>query len=661
MNIFQKLAERPKANRTSIKLELHLNCVGIRMRQRADGSYTTEQSSEGVSNHLGMVRARNQEDGEEFLKNCPEGENSHNIVNNQKPQGENHLTLHSKYVISRHNKLKKFFDLFMDLLIYYSVVTALNMLGFFSKTQLIRDVDYFVWVMFVVDLILNFFTEFRTKNKESVRNLRMIATHYAEKWLVLDILALLPFSWVGMENTEYLLRLIRILKMKRLYDKINIYYIADILASIFYKTECRPKKKLRIKIYYAWSIVKELLKMIFVGYAIACLWLYYVRIVISHEHPKDDFLNDFMIEGQTQRNQFLKTWYFIFSTLMTVGYGDFHATNIYEMGFCIVLVIVGSAWFAFTMGKTIGLINEMRELSGIKDKTAQLNIWISNIEEKQAIFPKDLKVTIQTYFLHYWKNDRLGSICCLNRETEQYTSSVSDYFFQQLPTDIKNNILVYLFDDLFFKFSFFFKEFQQIQNEIVLCLQPRIYAEDSLILDYNSHPTELFLGNKGLLKVGYYLQGAYHQIAIISQGIIVGDLFALENTPSLFEFKAFTKTQGFSIPVYSFLKLVRGGGVSIADYLKYSSRIYSTYRDKIEVYERQANLDTDFKNDDDRLLEIDGKAAREHYCRLNTVTTETQGMSIKGIEMIKNSIWRMKEVRKKLLWDLKEKLINLRS
>ena len=198
----------------------------------------------------------------------------------------------------------------------------------------------------------------------------------------------------------------------------------------FYKVECRSKKKLKIKIFYAWSLVKELLKMIFVGYAIACLWLYYVRIVISHEHPQDDFLNDFGIEGQTERNQFLKTWYFIFSSLMTVGYGDYHATNVYEMGFCILIVIVGSAWFAFTMGKAIGLINQMKEISGIKDKTSQLNIWISNLENKKSIFPRDLKEDMLTHFLHYWKNDRLGSICCLCRKSEEYIIESSDTFFR---------------------------------------------------------------------------------------------------------------------------------------------------------------------------------------------------------------------------------------
>ena len=240
------------------------------------------------------------------------------------------------------------------------------------------------------------------------------------------------------------------------------------------------------------------------------------------------------------------------------------------------------------------------------------------------------------------------------------TSARNSPFFQQLPIDIKNSILGYLFDDLYHKFSFFFKEFQQIQNEIVLCLQPRLYNEGSIILHSNCHPTEIFFKIKGLLKIGYYIQDSYHHIAVISEDFIVGDIFALENTATLFEFRAFTKTQGFCIPAGSFLKIIKAHKIHITDYLEQVSRIYINYRSKIDNSMRQGILETEFKDETDKFIEFDGKIAREYFCTLKCIRTEAPAFEMKGIDRIKTSICRMKEARKKLLLDLKDKLAYFR-
>ena len=666
MNIFQKIAERPKANRYSLKQQLHLNCMSMDLDQDGNEHESDIQRlpREGTITHLGMVRAKNegeqQAEAESFKFKC-EGEQLEHMSTDRSLQNDRKRQIHSKYVISKDNRIKRWFDLVMDFLIYYSVITALNLLGFAESNELVTDIDYFVWAMFALDLLLNFCTEYRNQHKQSIRNLGMIASHYANTRLLLDLAALLPFSWVGRPNTEYFLRLFRVLKMKRLYDKVDIYYIADFTASIFYRVESQAKKRMRLQIYYGWDLQKELAKMIFAAYAFACLWLYYVKLVIARENPERNFLVSFNLDQLTPRHQFFRTMYFIFSTLMTVGYGDYYATNQYEMGFAILLVITGPTWMAFTMGKAIGIINLIREISGITDKQELLNIWISNIEDNKAIMPRELREAILQHYIHYWKNDRLGSMYSLDQENEEYSLAVSDSFYKQLPNGIKNNLLLFIFDDVYYKFTFFFKEFHQIQNEIALCLQPRIYKEDSIILNSISKTNELFFKMSGNLTIGYYPREFYVVIATISDSFIVGDLFALEKSVSLFQFTASTKVQGFSIPANTVRTLIQLHKIDTKEYILQTSRIYKNYKSKIEEDKLRVIIETDARDETERLIDFDGKIAREANCKLDFVLNETSKISVKGIDIIKCSIDKMKHTRKKLLWDLKDKLVNLKT
>ena len=75
---------------------------------------------------------------------------------------------------------------------------------------------------------------------------------------------------------------------------------------------------------------------------------------------------------------------------------------------------------------------------------------------------------------------------------------------------------------------------------------------------------------------------------------------------------------------------------------------------------RQGNLETEFKDETDKFIEFDGKIAREYFCTLKCIRTEAPAFEMKGIDRIKTSICRMKEVRKKLLLDLKDKLAYFR-
>ena len=650
MRVFQKIAEIRVSRQDTLAQMLNLNFERIAIQTTSDEQENESKISEN-SEYMGMFMKKHDE-----INSAASSVNlSYDIGNNslESSISDTSMQEYSRLVISRKSKFKIYFDLAMDLMIYYSVVTTLDLLGFVDGNQILNDVDYFVWAMFVIDFLLNFLTEYKNKQNQIVKDFRLIALNYSKAWMVLDILALLPFTWIGMPTTEYFLRLLRIFKLKRFLNKVDANSISNYLSSLFYKFECIEKKRLRLKIQYCWNLFRELLKMTFCAYFFANLWLFYVRTIIENDHVSESFLENFNIQGLTKRDQFIRTCYFIFSTFMTVGYGDFYATNTYEMGFCIILAIIGPTWFAFSMGRAITIINRMKQLSGKENKMEELNIWISNIEQQNKVIPVHLREEIHEHFLHFWRNDRLGSIYC---DPMQKVFQSSDVFFQALPIRIKNTLIDYLFDDIFYKFTYFFRNFKDIQNEIALLFQPRVYNQNSIILEYDVNPTEIFFKTEGFITIGYFIGDSYINLATISETFIVGDLFAFQGVPSSFQFKAGSKVQGFSIPVPAINLIIEAYHIEVDDYIDFVDAIYTHFKNQIKEDELPKSLITE---EDLRLIQRHSNKQLIDRCVIRALRRKTVKRAAKKHRQIQLTVSTTIALRDNLFVSLKENLEKL--
>lgn len=567
------------------------------------------------------------------------------------------LNKHTRFVIPKSNKFKKTFDIFIDFLVIYSVLSSLYFLAFVSRPQSWIEFDYFIWVMFVADFSLNFFTEFLNREQKKVRNLKLIAIHYIRTWFFLDLLAILPLSLTGNPNAEDFCKLTRILKMKRLLKKVNINYTADKIAGFFYSSENREKKNFRAAIQYFWDLFRELLTMLFVTYCLACLWWFYVNLVIRRKGEMDNFIYHFDVEGLSMVNKFIKTWYFIFTTIMTVGYGDFYATNKYEMGFAIVLIVAGPTWFAFTMGKAINLIDKMQKIGGKADKMGQLNIWISNIEHQKKLIPVDLKEKINLHYFSYWKNDRLGSMINLAKETEESFNYITHPLLKQLPETLRNMIIEYVFDDLFYSYKFFFKNFNEAKYKMAMFFQPRVYPDNFIILATDETPHEIVFKTAGKLEIGLQVHGEYKKIITTNEKFIVGDYYALNNLQSYIQFKSLETVHGYSIPTFVIMKILKSYPDKVEHYLDFSSKIHERLHDlgmdnctRVIIENDQPKSRRRSTTSESTFSPVKG------YILPNKKTILTEDPIFKKIRQVNEKINCFKESRKKNILNLKDAL-----
>mgnify|MGYP006094390913 CR=1 FL=1 len=119
--------------------------------------------------------------------------------------------------------------------------------------------------------------------------------------------------------------------------------------------------------------------------------------------------------------------YFSFTSLSTVGFGDFHPRSDIERLMCALILLSGVAIFSYIMGVFITIIDEYGNLNADLDEGDQLSKFFGLVRHYNDNLPLvlDLKERIEDHFEHIWQKDR-------NQATD---SLEEEAILDQLPVD----------------------------------------------------------------------------------------------------------------------------------------------------------------------------------------------------------------------------------
>ena len=651
MNIFQRIGYRRASRALSLKNNKNLNLIG----ERINANKCTESADEDEDNNI----LKNNESALKIYRGITLFQTNPKFLSTKTFGEEIRRKKHIRFVITKNNIWKWYFDLWMDFLIWVSVFSSLYYLAYVQMTSSDEAFNIAIWIFFIIDFVLNFFSEITTKDNKRIMNLHIITRTYARGWMAFDILSLMPLNFVGYPNGELFLHLFRVFKMKRLSERINIYWVSQKFSDIFYKEETKAKKQLKLYVIHSWDLFKELAVMFFATYFLSCLWYYYSNYIAKKMKIEKSFYTYFELTKLTPKNQFIITWYYIFTTITTVGYGDYYATNKFEMIFAIVLLVMGPTWMAFTMGKAISIINDMRQLGRHEDKIGNLNIWLFSLEVKFREIPGTLKEKITNHFRNYWKNDRLGTLAKLSTHEHSDRKDDTDIFFNSLPNRFKNELIQYLFDDIFYKFKPFFDDFKEMKYNLALFLHPRIFMKNDTILEENEYVNEIYLKISGNIQIGNKIDNIFEEFATLKMNFIIGDYFAFKKIPSFAEFKAHTDIHGYALPVIALNEITK----------KHPEIIESAIQKNLACYQRieQKSLETkntkhlDSAEDTEKIcLDKERHSIAIMQCVLSNEDIQSAEDPVyREIDKFAIGINKMKNLRKKYFSEIKEKLANV--
>ena len=464
-------------------------------------------------------------------------------------------------VVLPNKQWREVWDVVYDILILYSLCTTCFYLAFEKPGTGLYAFDVCVWVYFVLDVILTFNTAYLDDHCRPVTSRRAIAFSYLLSWFFVDIIALLPFSFGGLDEVEYYLRLVRFL---RLPDSVNFVDGTGIGALFSIAFRYLPDIQIgnfMVSYYYISLILQQISRMILLSYFLAALYYWYASYT-GPEHVYGDmwFVDSARLHGEGSNVKLLHSWYYMMTTLLTIGYGDILPLSFCERILMIVILLVGLTNFSLILSGFVNLITEINEINSAHDLVTQVSNWMESIEHSGDKITPALKSKVIDYFTHYSNLDRLGSLSASwwqASSTDDLTTS-NDELFTNLPKNTQVDIITFLFSDIFSRYrKFFGLPGCEFAYEIALHFQPRSYNRLEAIIEENEDVTEVLLFMKGEIACEFCVKNERHQFLFFDHSLIIGDFQIFTSTQSKFTFRSMVQnSQFFAIPMRPFLDLL---------------------------------------------------------------------------------------------------------
>jgi hypothetical protein len=164
----------------------------------------------------------------------------------------------------------------------------------------------------------------------------------------------------------------------------------------------------------------------------------------------ETFITYFDMEAQSDNRKAIIVMYYAFTSLSTVGFGDFSPRSDFERILCAIILLFGVAIFSYIMGNFISILGQYQDLNSDLDEGDELARFFGLIRRFNDNVPLkiSLKEQIEKHFDYKWINDKNQAI------DDDHEKDMLD----QLPEEVINKIYGdFLFTDFCQSFQRFFR------------------------------------------------------------------------------------------------------------------------------------------------------------------------------------------------------------
>ena len=386
---------------------------------------------------------------------------------------------------------------FIDSLIFISSFLELFYLPIFLgyKNNFCRDNSSFESIFFYgidfvyfIDVITGFFRAYYNFEEFLIRNNIDIIINYLRGWFVFDFFEGIPFY-----------TLLNIHEKKC--NEISFHYIYDVdlyklsysvlIIKIFkiFKTFNHNKAMDKIidflnnnEFFNVWNVVFfTLLITLSLLHFCSCIFIFLGKIF----YPGWIVLKD--IQNQSFSYIYITAFYYVMTTLTTVGYGDISVLTAQERFYQIIVLLVGTCAYSWILTFISNYIKKMHERYIDFENKVKI---LSEIRISYPLLKNDLYEKIIRY-LKYNKSENKYNV---------------DYILDSLPLSLKNNVIIDMYKPIIKNFQFF-KSFQNSDFfvKVVTSLKPVLCMKDDILIQEGDVIEDIIFIKKGVLSLEIYI------------------------------------------------------------------------------------------------------------------------------------------------------------
>jgi CRP-like cAMP-binding protein len=298
---------------------------------------------------------------------------------------------------------------------------------------------------------------------------------------------------------KFVLRLVRLTKL------IRLRRISDLMARLEHSFP---------RIFESYVLIKMFFSILYCAHCIACLW--YLCGVAAGEDGWVAGLGD-SVDPSSIPRMYLVSFYWSFTTMTTVGYGDISGATALEQGFSIVAMGIGG----FTFALIVGGIGDLITRAGVAE--AAYSSMMSELKEflNSKGVEKDLAMRVIKYHENLY-----GNRTVFDEKT----------IFDRLPRSLRSEVVLHMYGGVVSRIPLFSNLKEKALADVCLSLRAYHAAKGEAFTVEGEEADEMFIIKAGTVKLtvaGQELQ---------SSPMKGGDFFGLICLAGLSDIRPYTTT-----------------------------------------------------------------------------------------------------------------------